>query len=75
MTLMIWLVQTIISSNLQSIPRSIYFFVPFLEARGIKSIELTTNKNCPPKFEILNLKNFPTIEEEHLGDKNLTVWR
>ena len=50
MTLMIWLVQTIFSSNLQSIPKGIYFFVPFLEGRAIKNIEMTIDHDCPSMF-------------------------
>ena len=59
MTLIIWLVQTIFSSNLQSIPKGIYFFAPFLEGKAIKNIQLTKEKNCPPLFQAVNLKNFP----------------
>ena len=62
MTLMIWLVQTIFSSNLESIPRSIYLLSPSFTDKPIYDIDVRVNDNCSDGYEQLYLKTFPTIK-------------
>jgi hypothetical protein len=49
MTLMIWLVQTINSSfGTDYVPRSLYFFSPFLTAQPLTALQFSTESACHP---------------------------
>jgi hypothetical protein len=71
---MIWLVQTIYSSQLDSIPRSIYFLNPYFTALPIINIYFTTNNTCNTDFQKIILKTFPTIKDEMIAKSNITHW-
>lgn len=74
MTLMIWLVQTIYSSRLDSIPRSIYFLNPYFAAPPMVNIYISKSPTCKEDFERLSLKTFPSIKEDMIKKSNLTHW-
>jgi phosphoenolpyruvate carboxylase len=71
---MIWLVQTIYSSQLDSIPRSIYYLNPYFAALPIINIDTTKNNTCNDDFQKVVLKTFPTIKEEMITKSNMTHW-
>lgn len=73
-TLLIWLAQTIFTSNLQAIPRSIYLISPFFAARPLIDIQSTFNESCQLGWEQLKLKTFPTIFSERVTHKYLYEW-
>lgn len=74
MTLMIWLVQTIYSSNIDSIPRSIYFFTPFFQAQPFVNLYTSKSSSCKDGFTKLIIKTFPSVKEDFIKGTNLTGW-
>ena len=51
MTLLMWLVQsTLYSSNIDTIPKSVYLIGSILGQYPINDIKVVINKSCPPHY-------------------------
>ena len=74
MTLMIWMVQTIFSSNLDEIPKSIELYEPFLANRPILDLEYVRNSDCATDYQPINLKVLPKITSENIRQSHLRHW-
>ncbi len=48
--LMIWLSQTLLSSNMREVPRSLYLLSPLFPNNPIGNIESTSDGRCPSNY-------------------------
>jgi hypothetical protein len=73
--LMIWLSQTVLSSNLREIPRSIYLIAPLFDRQPLQNIETSFDGRCPTNFEVLRLGSAPEVLIPKLKHQNFTHWK
>jgi hypothetical protein len=61
-TLLIWVAQSIFSSQLKGVPNSIYLVAPLLTTGPLNNlVTVAGDANCPQNSSILTLKTIPTI--------------
>lgn len=73
--LMIWFSQTVLSSNLREIPRSLYLIAPLFDLQPLQNIEAATDGRCPTNFEVLRLGTAPDVLAPRLKHQRFTHWK
>jgi hypothetical protein len=74
-TLIIWVAQTIFSSNLSSVPSSIYLIAPLLTTGPLYDIvPVSASQACPANTTVIHLQSIPTIVTPTVSHKELNLW-
>lgn len=69
-TLLIWVAQSIFSSQLSGVPNSLYLIAPLLTMGPLSNLTtVDPEANCPQNSTILTLKTIPTIREPSIYHK------
>lgn len=73
--LLIWLSQTVLSSNLREIPRSLYLLAPLFDLSPLQNIETSVGMRCPTNYEVLSFGTTPSVLNPKLNHQNLRFWK